>query len=117
MTKYKIPRDRVFKDFGIVRTLNGLYICPGWIPVDEGTTRDDIEFSDDITVDKYKQPLKSPEISQKELEFRVPSSNGKSEYLVTYKREQWNCNCPASSFRRGHCKHIKALETNMVTDI
>jgi hypothetical protein len=111
MAKYKITRHPVFKDFGLVTTLNGLYICPGWIPVDEGTTRDDIEFSDDITVNKNKQPLKSPEIAQKDLEFKVPSSNGKSEYLVTFKRGQWNCNCPASSFRRGHCKHIKALET------
>lgn len=114
MAKYKIPRDRVFKDFGIMRTLSGTYICPGWIPVDEGTTRDDVEFSDDIIIEK---PINSTQLKAEQpvdLEFKVPSSNGKSEYLVKYHREVnqkgvWSCNCPASNFRRGDCKHIKAL--------
>lgn len=117
MTKYKIPRDRVFKDFALVRTLTGLYVCPGWIHVDEGTTREDIEFSDDITIESEIVSTETPKTFQKDLEFRVPSSNGKSEYLVTYKRGQWNCNCPASSFRRGHCKHIKSLETKIEVNI
>jgi hypothetical protein len=117
MAKYKIPRPAVFKDFGILRTISGTYVCPGWIPVDEGTTREDIEFSDDITIKPGIVSVATPKIPQKDLEFKVPSSNGKSEYLVTFKRGQWNCNCPASSFRRGHCKHIKALETKIEIDI
>jgi hypothetical protein len=117
MTKYKIPRPAVFKDFGILRTISGTYVCPGWIPVDEGTTRKDIEFSDDITIEPGIVSVETSKTSQKDLEFKVPSSNGKSEYLVTFKRGQWNCNCPASSFRRGHCKHIKALETKIEVNI
>lgn len=110
MAKYKIPRDRVFKDFGIMKTLSGTFICPGWIPVDEGTTREDVEFSDDIIIEK---PILSSELKaepQRDLEFAVPSSNGKSEYLVRFQRGVWSCNCPASSFRRGDCKHIKAQQ-------
>lgn len=113
MTKYKIPRDRVFKDFALVQTLTGLYVCPGWIQVDKGTTRNDIEFSDDILIKSEIVSTETPKISQKDVEFKVHSSNGKSEYLVTFKGGQWNCNCPASSFRRGYCKHIKALETKI----
>jgi hypothetical protein len=117
MTKYKIHRDRVFKDFALVRTLTGLYVCPGWIHVDEGTTREDIEFSDDVTVEIGIIPTGTPKMPQTDLEFKVSSSNGNSEYLVTYRRGQWNCNCPASSFRRGHCKHIKSFETKIEIDI
>ena len=109
MAKYKIPRDRVSKDFGIMRTLSGTYICPGWIPVDEGTTRDDVEFDDNIIIEKPIVPTQLKAEPQVDLEFVVPSSNGKTEYLVKFQRGVWSCNCPASSFRRGDCKHIKAL--------
>lgn len=110
MAKYKIPRHPVFRDFALVKTTNGLFICPDWIPVDEGTTREDVEFSDDIIIEK---PILSSELKaepQRDLEFVVPSSNGKSEYLVRFQRGVWSCNCPASSFRRGDCKHIKAQQ-------
>ncbi len=117
MAKYKIPRDRVFKDFGIVTTLSGTYICPGWIPVDEGTTREDVEFSDDIIIEKPINSIELKPETQKDLEFVVPSSNGKSEYLVKFQRGVWSCNCPASTFRRGNCKHIKELETKVDSHI
>ena len=111
MTKYKIPRPVVFKDFGILKTISGTYVCPGWIPVDEGTTREDIEFSDDITIEPCRVSPEVIKIQQEDREFTIASSNGKSEYLVTFKKGQWNCNCPARSFRRGDCKHIKHFET------
>lgn len=110
MAKYKIPHHPVFNDFALVKTLSGTYICPYWIPVDEGTTREDIEFDDSVIIEK---PILSTELKaepQRDLEFRVPSSNGKSEYLVRFQRGVWSCNCPASSFRRGDCKHIKAQQ-------
>ena len=110
MAKYKIPRNPVFKDFGIMRTLNGTFICPGWIPVDEGTTREDVEFSDDIIIEKLTLSTQLKTEPLKDLEFKIPSSNGKSEYLVRFQRGVWSCNCPASSFRRGDCKHIKAQQ-------
>lgn len=109
MAKYKIKKHPPFRDFVFVETLRGMYICPGWIPVDKGTTRNDVEFEDDIIIESDKQSSESSNINQPDQEFMVPSSNGKSEYLVTFKRGQWNCNCPASSFRRGHCKHIETI--------
>jgi hypothetical protein len=112
MSKYKIPRDRVFKDFGIIKTLKGTYICPGWIPVDEGTTRDDVEFSDDIIIEPVSNSTQvKPETAVvKDIEHTVTSSNGKSEYIVSFKRGIWNCTCPAANFRRGDCKHIKMFK-------
>ena len=113
MAKYKIPRHPVFKTFGLVKTLSGTYVCPGWIPVDEGTTRDDIEFSDDIIIEKPTISTSVKPEPQKDLEFKVPSSNGKSEYLVRFQKGFWSCTCPASTFRRGNCKHIKEYETKI----
>ena len=113
MAKYKIPRHRVFQTFGIVKTLNGTFICPGWIPVEDGTTRDDVEFSDDIIIEPVSDSTEVKPEPQKDIEFKVPSSNGKSEYVVKRQRGIWSCNCPASTFRRGNCKHIKELETKV----
>lgn len=42
-------------------------------------------------------------------EFRVPSSNGSSTYIVSSLNGQWSCNCPAFGFRR-KCKHIEAAK-------
>jgi hypothetical protein len=117
MAKYKIPRDPVFKTFGIFNTLSGTYICPGWIQVDPGTTREDVEYTDDIIYKEKQIALEVTSKSQIDLEFKVPSSNGKSEYLVKFKQGDWSCNCPASTFRRGNCKHIKEIETNQKSKV
>jgi len=109
--KIKIPRHRVFRDFALVQTINGLYVCPDWIPVPDGTTREDIEFSDDIIIDPVKASSEVTKEPQQDLKYTIPSSNGKTTYDVTFRNGVWNCNCPASSFRRGHCKHIKHFET------
>ena len=42
--KIKVPTPAVFKDFGIMRLPSGTYICPGWIKVPNGTTREDCDF-------------------------------------------------------------------------
>jgi hypothetical protein len=111
MAKYKIPTDRVFKDFALVKTLTGTYVCPGWIPVENGTTRGDVEYSDDLICENTitQTQLK---IKKTSLEFKALSSNGKSEYLITLKNEVWDCTCPAKMFRRGDCKHIKNIKEN-----
>lgn len=110
MAKYKIPHHPVFRDFAIVKTINGTFICPGWIPVDADTTRDDVEFTETVNIVKNEDVLETPKIDQLK-EFKVPSSNGKSEYLVKFQHGVWSCTCPASTFRRGNCKHIKEIET------
>jgi hypothetical protein len=117
MAKYKIPRHPVFRDFALVKTINGLFICPDWIPVEDGTTRDDIEFDDDIIIESGVASTELKAEPQKDMEFNVPSSNGKSTYLVKFHRGVWSCTCPASTFRRGNCKHIKEFETKVDSNI
>jgi hypothetical protein len=112
MTKYKITRNSVMKDFSIVKTKSGTYICPGWVPVDSGTTRNDVEFLNDIIIENKEVVSDLKTEPSKSLKFKVKSSNGKSEYDVSYMNGVWGCNCPASTFRRGHCKHIKSLDIN-----
>lgn len=112
MKKYKIPRHPVFRDFGIVNTLSGTYVCPGWHPVPPGTTREHIELVDSVTVTPEK---KSPEVLKtpnKVTSWQVLASNGKSTYKVT-SDPFWNCNCPVSQFRRGDCKHIKKIKAEL----
>ena len=114
MSKIKIPRHPVFRDYGIVNLPTGTYVCPGWIPVPKGTTRNDIEFSDDIIIEPEVTSAEVKSVIEKpqKIEHSVTSSNGKTQYTVTFDRNMWSCTCPASTFRRGHCKHIKMFETN-----
>ena len=110
MAKYKVPRHNVIKNFSIVEFASGTYVCPGWIPVDKGTTREDVEFIDNITIENKENSAGVIKETQQELIYKVPSSNGKSEYLVKFQYGDWSCNCPASMFKRGNCKHIKELK-------
>jgi hypothetical protein len=115
MTKNKIilpPDDCYGEVFGIVQILGNTYVCPGWHPVPNGTTRDQIQF--DISI----QPLKTvstvevtpePEKTQ-DVTHLVTSSNGKTQYSVEFRRGSWSCTCPAANFRRGDCKHIKMFK-------
>jgi len=107
--KYKIQRHPSFRDFALVKLPGATYICPGWIRVAEGTSREDIEFESDIIIEKRQ--VSSDVISESPVkhEFHVASSNGRSEYMVTSMNGIWNCDCPASTYRRGHCKHIKTI--------
>lgn len=103
--KIQIPRHPVIRDFAIVKTLSGTYVCPGWHPVPPDTTRADIELVN-ITPEKEVQDV--PKKSTMALEFQIPSSNGKSMYTV--KRSPggvWSCNCPATQYFSKTCKHIK----------
>lgn len=112
MKTYKIPRHPVFRDFGIVNTLSGTYVCPGWHPVPAGTTREQIILVDSVTVEPEQKTPEGPKTVKKVTSWRVPSSNGKSEYKVT-SEPFWNCSCPASQFRRGDCKHIKKIKAQL----
>lgn len=115
MTKNKItllPDDCYGQVFAIVRVIDKSYVCPGWHPVPNGTTRDQIEF------DMSKQPLKlvnTPEVmpvleKSQDVTHSVTSSNGKTQYSVELRRGSWSCTCPAANFRRGDCKHIKMFK-------
>ena len=110
MNKIKIKHPTVINDFGIVTLSGTTYVCPGWYKVPTGTHREDIEFISDITIKRKKAVVGEPTESSREVNIMVDSSNGKSQYNVTYRNGVWGCTCPASNFRRGDCKHIKQIK-------
>ena len=108
MNKIKIPRHPVFKSFAIVTIGDEQWVCPGWIQIPFGTSRDDIEWSDDIIIEKKKVVTEVKAVQNQS--HKVLSSNGKKEYDVTLMNGIWSCTCPAANFRRGDCKHIKGIK-------
>ena len=77
-------------------TLGGQkYLFPGWIPVDDNITFDDVE---------HINPLQH----LKKENFEVTGSTG-NKYIVTKHGDTFNCDCPAGKFR-GTCKHIKSIK-------
>jgi len=110
MEKIKIPRHQVFRDFAIVKTIGKTYVCPGWYEVPEGTTREDIELVDDYTLPLKEKVKAAPEVTSKDLSFEALSSKGDKMYIVTFTKGEWDCTCPARTFFKGHCKHIKKFK-------
>jgi len=98
--------------FAITRVLDKTYVMPGWHVVPSGTTRDQVELTSELSNIKVKNPSKGPEVSvketEKDLRFEALSSKGDKKYIVTYKNGDWDCTCPARTFFKGHCKHIKS---------
>ena len=80
-----------------------LYITPtsnGWLPVPDGTTLDDIEWTPDFKT--------RPDKAGKPTVAKVKSSDGKKVYLVTtFPNGRQTCTCPGFTFRR-FCKHTGA---------
>jgi len=110
MEKIKIPRHAAFKDFGIFRTIGKTYVCPGWIEVPHGTTREDILLVDDYTLPIKEVVKETTEEPVKDLRFEALSSKGDKKYIVTFKKGEWDCTCPARTFFKGPCKHIKKFK-------
>jgi hypothetical protein len=110
MKKIKVNTGRDY--FAIVKTLSGTYVCPGWTPVPPGTTRDMIE----LVEYKHTQSKPRPREVTKEPsgEWQVESSRPGKFYQVTNKSGQWDCTCPAKTFHRGDCKHIKSIKSKKV---
>lgn len=76
-------------------TLSGQrYLIPGWIPVSEDATFDDV-----IHVNSYKVEVE---------EFKVSGSSNNT-YIITKRNGKFSCNCPAGKFR-GTCKHVTAFQ-------
>lgn len=116
MKTYTIQRQPPFRDFAIVKTLSGTYVCPGWHPVEPGTTRDQIILVEPEDAPIINKPVKKsePKPVKQIKKFRVLSSNGKLYYNVQFNGKDWSCDCPASNFFRGPCKHIKAKKEEML---
>ena len=45
-------------------------------------------------------------------EWKVPSSS-KGSWTVRLEDGEWSCDCPASKFRHGECKHIKTIQKQL----
>lgn len=83
-----------------ITTLNGKrYVVPGFHPIDDNTTLEDV-------FNNWEQDKVSNDVKYDEVLMNIPSSNGKINYKVTYKRGSWNCTCKGFGFRR-KCKHIE----------
>lgn len=84
----------------VFSTINGQkYLFPGWIPVDEDVTRDDV-----LHINPYK--------SLQKREIEVSGSRG-NKYIVKVSETSSGsfnvtCNCPAGKFR-GNCKHATKI--------
>jgi len=110
MQKISIPLDSMYKDtFVLVETISGTYICPGWHSVPQGTTREQIEFDTTSILTEKKDTTEVPKT--RDITVEVLSSRGDKTYTVSYRAGIWDCTCPAKSFRRGDCKHIKAQKS------
>ena len=94
--KIIIPNGPVFKDFGIARLPTGTYICPGWIKIPDGTTRDDVMF---------ENPW--PFVDTRFFVTEFVGATG--TYSVTISPAGNRCTCPGFSFRK-KCRHIEEVK-------
>lgn len=109
------PSDQYGTVFAIVRTGSGTYVCPGWHPVPNGTTRDQIKFDETVTVSKKKPLPPAPKQTVSKQEWQVSGSKPGVKYTITEINGKWDCTCPAKNFFRGDCKHIKAKKNELIT--
>ena len=75
------------------------YLFPGWIPVEDHISFDDVEVI-------------NPYAHIKTETFEVTGSTG-NKYTVTKRGDKLSCDCPAGKFR-GYCKHIKQIEEQLM---
>ena len=108
---YTFPPNKPFGiRFGIARTLSGTYVCPGWYPVPDGTTADQIRFDMSAVIEKPKEVVPESEIKR----WEVAGSKAGSLYTIMRgASDDFTCSCPAFSFRRGDCKHIKGIKDSL----
>ena len=99
---YKINTGRNY--FGIIEVLSKTYVVPGWHEVPSGTTRDEIELV--YNEPSYSMKTTKESTKSSDMAWEVEGSKG-SVYKVTLRNNRWDCSCPARTFRRGDCKHIK----------
>lgn len=83
-----------------------------WIEVDRVYTPAELKTIWVKTERKYDTAPARPKPT-KQTVYKVLGSKGNS-YTVSKKGTAWECNCPASSFRRWEeCKHIKQIKKQM----
>jgi len=107
MKKIKVNTGREY--FAIVKTLSGTYVCPGWTPVPEGTTREMIEL--DMNVQSSSQKTSTEVKQEPQQDWKIEGSKKGTFYTVSNGLRGWDCTCPAKMFHRGDCKHIKNVKS------
>lgn len=96
MAKYKIESHMSIA----FATIGGQkYLFPGWIPVEDHISFDDVEVT-------------NPYANVKKETFEVLGSTG-NKYIVTKNGNTFNCDCPAGKFR-GSCKHSKKIQAEQL---
>jgi hypothetical protein len=96
MTKKKYKIVHVFPPTFAV--FNGQkYLFPGWIPVDDDVTHNDVEH-----INPYNSKIE---------EFKVEGSGGNT-YTVIKRNNSLTCDCPGGKFR-GVCKHITKMKIKL----
>jgi hypothetical protein len=103
MKKIKIKDYLDWMGFTVITTGGKCFVCPGFWEVPMGTRMEDVEFLG-------KRPESVDPFKRVDKEWSVPGSGKSGAWSVTRRKEVWNCNCPAKSFRRGDCKHIKSIK-------
>jgi len=112
MKKIIIPADLCYKDiFVVVNIQDKAYVCPGWHELPIGTTRDQIEV--DMSVIPIKKVTSTGAPKNGLYEAIVKGTRPGTEYVVKFDRGGWSCTCPAATFQRGDCKHVKAEQKNI----
>ena len=102
--KYKYTIRHIFPPF--ISMINGKrYIFPGWIPIDETVTMDDI-----LHINPYAN------LQKREIEVL---GSGGAKYTVTISQtstggSRVSCSCPAGKFR-GKCKHATKVMKELGT--
>lgn len=95
----------MIQPFAIANIGDKSYAMPGWFEIPKGTSVYDLKsipFKLD-TIEGVKP--KNPKL----IESFVESSDGKSQYKVSFNGIQWSCTCVGFGFRRD-CKHVKKIK-------
>ena len=79
----------------------------GWVAVDRSYSWLELESM----WDKVTYKTAEVKATTQKKTYKVVGSKNNS-YKVVNDGGIWTCNCPASSFRRGDCKHIKEIKLN-----
>ncbi len=74
------------------------YLFPGWIPVEDHISFDDVEV-----INPYR--------NVKVEEYKITGSRG-NKYTVTNRNGNFSCDCPAGKFR-GACKHSTQVQKDL----
>jgi len=76
------------------------YLFPGWIPVEDHISFDDVEVT-------------NPYANLKTKTYTITGSRG-DKYTVTNRNGEYSCDCPAGKFR-GTCKHSLQVQKELAS--